>query len=251
MALSWNQQRGCTGYRLDLTGTNAGTLYGRGIYLAENATKSDEYGEGPKGPACSEEGEANGGRPPPGPPPELIRTSYILICRSALGRINYTDEAKPDADKLQRECLNGTFESVLGDRRKRHGTFREFIVYNDGQVYPEFIVTYERVFFHEKFAEIFMSMCARARQGKFKGPTKEEHTVLKSLWDVFSMPHRGKINKWQLLDLLKAINQPPENEEDDLDATFKVWNTNGDGNIDWDEFSREMNTRVQDYKDHY
>ncbi|OLQ09056.1 TCDD-inducible poly [ADP-ribose] polymerase [Symbiodinium microadriaticum] len=36
-------------FRLDLSGSNAGTLYGKGIYLAENATKSDEYGEGPKG----------------------------------------------------------------------------------------------------------------------------------------------------------------------------------------------------------
>lgn len=27
-------------FRLDLTGTNAGTLYGKGIYLAENVSKS-------------------------------------------------------------------------------------------------------------------------------------------------------------------------------------------------------------------
>merc|ERR1719277_2951555 len=82
-------------FRLDLTGSNAGTLYGKGIYLAENATKSDEYGEGPKGPA-GEQMEA--GYEAPGPPPELVRDSYILLCCSTLGKVNYTDEARPDAD---------------------------------------------------------------------------------------------------------------------------------------------------------
>merc|ERR1719382_4439 len=58
-------------FRLDLTGSNAGTLYGKGIYLAENATKSDEYGEGPKGPA-GEEQRAGYEAPRPGKPPELL-----------------------------------------------------------------------------------------------------------------------------------------------------------------------------------
>merc|ERR1712107_255757 len=30
-------------FRLDLAGSSAGTLYGRGIYLAENCSKADEY----------------------------------------------------------------------------------------------------------------------------------------------------------------------------------------------------------------
>jgi len=234
-------------FRLDLTGSNAGTLYGKGIYLAENSSKSDEYGEGPKGPA-GEEAEMGfeAPRPPPGPPPPLVRESYILLCRSILGRVHYTDNAKPDADELQKSCLDGQYESVLGDRVKIRGTFREIIVYSDDNVYPEYIIKYERIFFHEKFAQIYEQMLERRNRGHFQGPNEEELEVLRSLWNVYSMPNHGKINKWQLLDMLMAIYQPPSNEEADLDATFQQWDTKCDGKIDWDEFLQEMTTRVND-----
>eukprot|EP00930_Biecheleria_cincta_P071125 TRINITY_DN58662_c0_g1_i2.p1 TRINITY_DN58662_c0_g1~~TRINITY_DN58662_c0_g1_i2.p1 ORF type:complete len:659 (-),score=111.42 TRINITY_DN58662_c0_g1_i2:229-2205(-) len=235
-------------FRLDLTGSNAGTLYGKGIYLAENVTKSDEYGEGPRGPAGEHmEQGYEGPRPPPGPPPTLVRDSYILICRSTLGKVHYNDEQRPDPDKLQNSCLQSKeYHSVLGDRLKLNGTFREIIVYTDDLAYPEYIIHYERIFFHERFADIYRAMMARKKQGKFKGPTDNEKDVLQSMWNVYAMPHKGKINKWQLLDLLTAIDQPPENEQEDLDATFNEWDTKKDGKIDWDEFLQEMVTRVND-----
>eukprot|EP00928_Gymnodinium_smaydae_P020239 TRINITY_DN17824_c0_g1_i1.p1 TRINITY_DN17824_c0_g1~~TRINITY_DN17824_c0_g1_i1.p1 ORF type:complete len:597 (-),score=72.22 TRINITY_DN17824_c0_g1_i1:314-2104(-) len=239
-------------FRLDMTGSNAGTLYGKGIYLAENVTKSDEYGEGPKGPAGEQmEAGYEAPRPPPGPPPALVRESYILVCRSAMGRVYYTDEQRPDADALQRKCLNGEYDSVLGDRLKRNGTFRELIVYHDDLVYPEYIVRYERVFFHESFAEIYSNMCKRKRQGTFNGPTPDEKEVLTSMWNVYGMPNKGRINKWQLLDLLTAIEQPPENEAEDLDATFQEWDTKKDGWIDCEEFLQEMTQRVNDGIEYY
>lgn len=236
-------------FRLDMSGSNAGTLYGKGIYLAENATKSDEYGEGPKGPASTGE-EAEMGfeapRPPPGPPPPLVRESYILVCRSTLGRVNYNDEQRPDPDRLQKSCLSGDYDSVLGDRLKLNRTFREIIVYNDDHVYPEYIVKYERIFFHERFAAVYKAMLDRSIAGRFKGPTKEETEVLQSMWQVYSMPNKGKISKSQLLDLLLAIYQPPDNEDEDLDATFKEWDRKGNGKIDWDDFLAEVTQRVND-----
>jgi|Transcript_34776 hypothetical protein len=109
-------------FRLDLVGSNAGTLYGRGVYLAESVSKSDEY---------SREDE-NGLR-------------QILICRAALGNIHYTDEPFPNTTLLETKCTNGEeFHSVLGDREKCRGTFREFIVFDEDQVYPEFVVWYKR-----------------------------------------------------------------------------------------------------------
>mmetsp|Transcript_14336 Transcript_14336/g.32601 ORF Transcript_14336/g.32601 Transcript_14336/m.32601 type:complete len:552 (-) Transcript_14336:223-1878(-) len=234
-------------FRLDLSGSNAGTLYGKGVYLAENASKSDEYGEGPKGPA-GEEAEMGfeAPRPPPGPPPPLVRESYILLCRSVLGRMNITEERRPDADALQKSCVSGQFDSVLGDRLKINGTFREIVVYSDDHVYPEYVVKYERIFFHERFAEIYRAMLQRRAAGRFQGPTNEELQVLQSLWSVYGMPNKGKVNKWQLLDLLMAVFQPPQNDGEDLDATFQEWDTNKDGFVDWDEFLQEIVQRVKD-----
>jgi len=238
-------------FRLDLSGSNAGTLYGKGIYLAENATKSDEYGEGPRGPASKEGEEAEKGYEAPkvpGPPPPLVRESFILLCRSSLGKVFYTDEQRPNADNLVKSCTSGEYQSVLGDRLKRNGTYREIVVYSDDYVYPEYIVRYERIFFHEHFAQCFDAMVIRRRRKQFNGPLPEEKQVLDSLWEVFAAPNKGSINKWQLLDLLKAIKQPPQNEGEDLDATFLEWTE--DGAIDNNDFWREMIARVERSGDH-
>eukprot|EP00747_Dinoflagellata_sp_TGD_P208326 gnl/TRDRNA2_/TRDRNA2_81828_c0_seq1.p1 gnl/TRDRNA2_/TRDRNA2_81828_c0~~gnl/TRDRNA2_/TRDRNA2_81828_c0_seq1.p1 ORF type:complete len:471 (+),score=72.68 gnl/TRDRNA2_/TRDRNA2_81828_c0_seq1:164-1576(+) len=107
-------------FRVDVAGSNAGTLYGRGVYLAESCAKSDEYCE-----------EKDGLRP-------------MLVCRVSLGQVLYCDEKTPDTDSLVHQCVNGQYDSVLGDREKIHGTFREFIVYDEDQVYPEILVWYKR-----------------------------------------------------------------------------------------------------------
>merc|ERR1712023_543081 len=56
-------------FLVNLAGSNAGTLYGRGVYLAESVSKSDEYTmENHNGERC------------------------ILVCRAALGYVNYNDQ---------------------------------------------------------------------------------------------------------------------------------------------------------------
>merc|ERR1719359_1432738 len=55
-------------FKVNLAGSNAGTLYGRGIYLAENGSKSDEYTR---------------------PGKDDLR--YLLVCRTVLGRAHYSD----------------------------------------------------------------------------------------------------------------------------------------------------------------
>jgi hypothetical protein len=108
-------------FLVDKAGSNAGTLYGRGIYLAESCSKSDEYTqENAQGNRC------------------------ILLCRTLLGNVLYCDAVSPNVDNLVRQCRHGSFHSVLGDREKCRGTFREFIVYDDDQVYPEFVIWYKR-----------------------------------------------------------------------------------------------------------
>jgi len=235
-------------------------LFGKGIYLAESSSKADEYGEGsndnPDKPRMQEEGRPKEGRPkegegparPPGKidPNNLCREAYSLVSRATLGRVKYTDEKNPNPDALQKDCLDGNHESVLGDRFKVHGTFREFIVFNDDLVYPEYVVRYERVYFHERFQEIYRQMGQRQSQGRFNGQTPEEQEVLESMWNVFSAPWNGKIKKEQLLDLLYALKMPPENEGEDMVATFNEFDTNGDGFVDLEEFIQEMCQRTRD-----
>lgn len=111
-------------FKLNLAGTRAGTLYGKGIYLCECCSKSDEYTEE----------DANGDR-------------VLLLCRATLGRIFCTAEDRPDRQRLTEfMCQGGGYHSVLGDRERIRGTYREIILYDSAQVYPEFVVVYRRVF---------------------------------------------------------------------------------------------------------
>jgi len=109
-------------FRIDLAGSSKGSLYGRGIYLAENSTKADEYSSADR------------------------RTGLftMLLCRVTLGKMYYSDAVQPDARHCEESCIKGEYHSVLGDRRACRGTFREFCVFDEDQVYPNYIVSYSR-----------------------------------------------------------------------------------------------------------
>jgi len=114
---------------LALAGTGKGALYGRGLYFAEASSKSDEYAGEDAGDALSSK-----------------NLHAMLLCRVVCGRILYTDAEKPDAELLERRCAvaSGEHDSVLGDREACRGTYREYVVYQAPQVYPEYIVVYRR-----------------------------------------------------------------------------------------------------------
>lgn len=112
-------------FRIDRAGSNAGTLYGPGLYFAESISKADEY---------TKKNSEN--------------LHCVLLCRVALGMIKYCDAVMLDSSFWLQTCIGpkATFHSVLGDREKMHGTFREFVVYDDDQVYPEYVLWYERLY---------------------------------------------------------------------------------------------------------
>lgn len=113
-------------FMIKMAGSNAGSLYGPGIYFGENSSKSDEY-------ASSE----NSG---------IYQNLYaMLICRVTCGRMLYTDQLTPNTTELTQKCVNNEFNSVLGDREKARGTYREFIVFNNDQAYPEYVVIYRHI----------------------------------------------------------------------------------------------------------
>jgi len=70
----------------------------------------------------------------------------MLLCRVTCGNILYCDEKKPDGEWLAQQCTqpNAVYHSVLGDREKIRGTYKEFIIYDKDQAYPEYVIIYRR-----------------------------------------------------------------------------------------------------------
>eukprot|EP00931_Biecheleriopsis_adriatica_P119850 TRINITY_DN95026_c0_g1_i1.p1 TRINITY_DN95026_c0_g1~~TRINITY_DN95026_c0_g1_i1.p1 ORF type:complete len:596 (-),score=88.61 TRINITY_DN95026_c0_g1_i1:32-1795(-) len=107
-------------FRISLAGGSTGTLYGRGTYCAESITKADEYAKNTNGEFA------------------------VLLVRALGGCVHYTDELEPDAEDLTRSCIEGPYDSVLGDREKCRGTYREFVFFDTENLYPEYILIYRR-----------------------------------------------------------------------------------------------------------
>jgi len=110
------------GFRIALAGSRAGTYFGRGCYFAECSSKSDEY---------AREGDNL-----------LAGVFALLLCRVTCGSLFRTTE--PDGKAIEVALESRDYDAVLGDREASAGTFREFVVYDEELVYPEFVVLYER-----------------------------------------------------------------------------------------------------------
>lgn len=109
-------------FRIDLAGTRVGKMFGPGIYLAENASKSDEY-------SSTGDGVYSG-------------LHAMLVCRACCGRI-HTTTCPGDHSGI---VASGSYDSVCGDRAAVARTFREFVFFREEAVYAEYIVIYRRVF---------------------------------------------------------------------------------------------------------
>lgn len=117
---------GITSEDFDMTRASPSGLFGAGVYFAESISKSDEYVEG----------RVMQGR----------EEFPFLLCRVCLGHVYYCDLRRPDRSQLEAKCLRQDYHSVLGDRKKTSGTFREFIVYDNLQAFAAYIVYYVRQF---------------------------------------------------------------------------------------------------------
>ncbi len=97
------------GFTAELIGTNkpstkSSPMFGPGIYLAENASKADEY--------------AHDG-------PEINGIYAFVISRAVLGDMFVAQEPGDYSDKV----LHDEYDSVLGDRVSAVGTYKEFVFY--------------------------------------------------------------------------------------------------------------------------
>jgi len=103
-------------------------LYGYGVYLAERITKADEYAA-----PLPKEAEEGGG------------LCTVLLCRVLGGRVNTVESNEIEVEKLRKSVFDGPCHSVLGDRIKTLGKpYREVVVYDKDQIYPEYLVQYRR-----------------------------------------------------------------------------------------------------------
>lgn len=113
------------GFDLTRAGSNVGSMYGPGAYFAECSSKSDEYAS------------AGGG---------IYEGMFcLLLCRVVLGEVHMLTNAGEQVHGMVKASMeSGAYDSVLGNRQAAVGTYREFVVYQEDQIYPEFVVVYER-----------------------------------------------------------------------------------------------------------
>jgi len=114
------------GFRMSKAGTNAGSMFGPGIYLAENSTKSDEYAQDDKD--------------------GLYQGQFcLLLCRAVLGQVLQMVDGGEAVHGMVSEAMRSEkYDSVLGDRAVAVGTYREFVIYKAEQAYPEYVILYNR-----------------------------------------------------------------------------------------------------------
>uniref|UniRef100_A0A182YU59 Poly [ADP-ribose] polymerase n=1 Tax=Biomphalaria glabrata TaxID=6526 RepID=A0A182YU59_BIOGL len=125
----------------DLKYSNEWCLFGKGIYFAEKAMKSDQYTD-------------KHFRRPNGTKLTMIMTRILLgnafVCDESHKKVSNLDPKKrfkkpPCMSCHDDLCYCGNrdyYDSVMGDGK---WLFREFVVYDASQCYPEFLITYERV----------------------------------------------------------------------------------------------------------
>jgi hypothetical protein len=77
----------------------------------------------------------------------------MFLMRLLLGRIFVTEQDKkykqpPCSQCFRDDCIDARherFDSVVGVKQQTGGLFREFVVYDRDQCYPEYLITYTRL----------------------------------------------------------------------------------------------------------
>ncbi|KAK3099966.1 hypothetical protein FSP39_012670 [Pinctada imbricata] len=106
------------------------SMFGAGIYAAESSTKADQYADHPDN------------RTRKGLKMFLLRMCLgdVLVCCNAQqfrrGPCKFCVKDRCNCKNTQH------YDSVMGDRK---WIFREFVVYDKRQVYPEYLISYDRV----------------------------------------------------------------------------------------------------------
>lgn len=98
-----------------------GGLFGVGAYFAEDMTKSDQYAD------------------------TRFKTYQVFIARVVLGEPHFADE--PFLNKLRPPPKKTSVVGLVDTSKEgfpSKGRFREFVIYDKAQAYPQFLVRLER-----------------------------------------------------------------------------------------------------------
>ena len=147
-----------TGPNERFSGSNAGTMYGDGTYLAEDAGKTDQYCKIDErydaGSELHKRLYAHGVHHPG-------RVFYVLVCRVALGHHVRTNQSGNRAKSMDggapifpvsfRELATVPnvsppvhYHALLADVLSAGKRYREFIVFHSEYLYPEYVIAYQR-----------------------------------------------------------------------------------------------------------
>jgi len=200
------------GFRLSLAGTNAGSMFSAGCYLAESCTKADEY-------AKTDDAFYEG-------------LCGLLLCRSACGQ--YFRVLKPDDAAITALVASGAIDSVLGDREAAVGTYREFVLFNEHLIYPEYVLLYERLFDESEENGYECGNLGHQLREALERITEGDEGRIMEIFRKFDVDGNGTISKEELMSMMSEIcsDWTPENVE----TLVSQCDRNGDGVIDFSEF---------------
>mmetsp|Transcript_44900 Transcript_44900/g.81944 ORF Transcript_44900/g.81944 Transcript_44900/m.81944 type:complete len:474 (-) Transcript_44900:65-1486(-) len=110
------------GFRMEMSGSTTGSMFGPGAYFAECSSKADEYSQGGDGVYAG--------------------MFALLLCRVVCGEM--LRQTRPNKSEIDSALQSGIADAVLGDREASVGTYREFVVFNSACIYPEYVLLYVR-----------------------------------------------------------------------------------------------------------
>jgi hypothetical protein len=217
-----------TDFDMSRAGSAVGSMFGPGVYCAENASKSDEYAQDGTGIYAGQHA--------------------TLLCRVCAGNICTVTHPGDYSDLV----LSGEYDSICGDRRRAVGTFREFIFFDNAAVYPEFIILYQRIYQEpeELGWPVCHNGCGRDPFRKYstcctrcRGPAgphsrdcnsrEADSAPRKAIKHVF---YKAKDSPGGISIASFRLLLEPLFDEDDLESIVRVVDKNDNGIIEVDEF---------------
>jgi len=156
----------------------------------------------------------------------------LLLCRSACGQ--FFRVLKPDDAAITAHVAAGEIDSVLGDREAAVGTYREFVLFNEHLVYPEFVLLYERLYDESDENGYEGGNLGQQLREAVERATEGDEGRIMEVFRKFDADGDGTISKEELMAVMSEVCS--HWTEEDVETLVSQADRNGDGVIDFSEF---------------